>query len=136
MKPTPNAANEGMRQRIAIERNVAGVDRKDAALGHGSSDVRNDAMLAFIYDREARRPFSFVVSGTGVLYSRAGWQESARFGGYSSASQGTLKAGQHAPHDIALSAHSLVGGRRNCCSRRSTVFALLLLRRRGLQRGR
>ena len=65
IKPTPNAANEGLRQRIAIERNIAGVDRKDAALGHGSNAVRgNDAMLAFVYDREASSPFNDLRAGS------------------------------------------------------------------------
>ena len=69
-KPSPNAFNEGYRERIALERSHAGIDRKDAALGQGTAQVGNEAMLAFIYDRE----------------------ESAKFGGPTSASQGTPRA--------------------------------------------
>ena len=71
-KPSPNAFNEGYRQRIMTERSIAGTDRQDSVLGHGNrNDVRtNDALLAFIYDRG----------------------ESAVFGGHDSAAQGTLRA--------------------------------------------
>ena len=72
IKPSPNAFNEGFRQRIATERHIAGTDRQDLVLGRGNrEDVRtNDAMLAFICDRG----------------------ELAVFGGHDSAAQGTLRA--------------------------------------------
>ena len=63
-KPSPNSINNAQGERVAKERAIAGTDRRDAALGSGTT-TGTDKMLAFVYDR---------VENTG-------------FGGHSSAGQ-------------------------------------------------
>ena len=49
-KPSPNAVNYSLSERVAKERAIAGTDRRDAALGRGTT-TGTDKMLAFVYDR-------------------------------------------------------------------------------------
>ena len=49
-KPSPNAVNYSLTEQVTKERAIAGTDRRDAALGRGTT-TGTDEMLAFVYDR-------------------------------------------------------------------------------------
>ena len=66
-KPSPNATNYGLTERVAKERAIAGTDRMDAALGRGTT-TGTDKMLAFVYDRVENTGFGGHTSA-GQVYS-------------------------------------------------------------------
>ena len=67
-KPSPNATNYGLTERVAKERAIAGTDRMDAALGRGTT-TGTDKMLAFVYDRVENTGFGGHTSA-GQVYSQ------------------------------------------------------------------
>ena len=67
-KPSPNATNYGLTERVAKERAIAGTDRMDAALGRGTT-TGTDKMLAFVYDRVENTGFGGHTSA-GRVYSQ------------------------------------------------------------------